>query len=270
MKIASGDAIQLMQVYYAGKPSKHLRIASIEYPVEASADTRRAAHNAAGSFSVKAKGSVAAFNEAASAAAVTPRVATLAQGDRQLRGLDDSRELVRWAYGAEEGDVSEIFTVDGDYVIAMVTGIDDGKYASLDKASDEIRRKLLRDKKYEYIVRDVKGTTFPERSMGLGSSENGQFDDVSYAGFYINGAGMEPALIGAITSAPEEGYVSMPVKGAGAVYVFIVDKITTGENQTPEAEQVREQAMLENMVEQQAMQAVQQMADVEDLRGRYF
>ena len=47
VKIASGDAIQLMQVYRADKPSKHVQVASITYPVEASAATRRDIHNQA-------------------------------------------------------------------------------------------------------------------------------------------------------------------------------------------------------------------------------
>ena len=111
VKIASGDAIQLMQVYRADKPTKHIQVASITYPVEASADTRRDIHNQAGSFMVNAKGSSEAFADAASTAAVTPRVARLAQGDRTIRGLEDSRDVARWAYGAEVGDVSEIFTV---------------------------------------------------------------------------------------------------------------------------------------------------------------
>jgi len=72
VKIASGDAIQLMQVYRADKPSKHVQVASITYPVEASAATRRDIHNQAGTFSVNAKGSVEAFNDAASAAAGPP------------------------------------------------------------------------------------------------------------------------------------------------------------------------------------------------------
>lgn len=65
VKVASGDAIQLMQVYRADKPSKHMQVATITYPVEASAATRRNAHNLAGTFSVNAKGSVEAFNNAA-------------------------------------------------------------------------------------------------------------------------------------------------------------------------------------------------------------
>ena len=154
VKISAGDAIQLMQVYRADKPSKHIQIASITYPVEASAATRRDVHNQAGSFMVAAKGgSTGAFADAASAAAVTPRVAGIAQGDRTVRGLDDSREVARWAYGAEKGDVSDIFNVGKDYVIAMVTEIDDNEYASLEKVSAQVRSQVLRDKKYDYIVK---------------------------------------------------------------------------------------------------------------------
>ena len=86
VKIASGDAIQLMQVYRADKATKHIRVASINYPVLASSETRRTAHSAAGSFTLAAKED---FAEAASTAAVTPRVATLVQGDRTIRGLED-------------------------------------------------------------------------------------------------------------------------------------------------------------------------------------
>ncbi|WP_281716795.1 peptidylprolyl isomerase, partial [Alistipes senegalensis] len=144
VKISAGDAIQLMQVYRADKPSKHIQIASITYPVEASAATRRDVHNQAGSFMVAAKGgSTGAFADAASAAAVTPRVAGIAQGDRTVRGLDDSREVARWAYGAEKGDVSDIFNVGKDYVIAMVTEIDDNEYASLEKVSAQVRSQVL-------------------------------------------------------------------------------------------------------------------------------
>lgn len=86
-------------------------MATVSYPVEASAATLRDVHNQASTFAVNAKGSAAAFNEAASKAAVTPRIATLNMGDRSVRGLEGSREVARWAYGADKGDLSEIFKV---------------------------------------------------------------------------------------------------------------------------------------------------------------
>lgn len=269
VKIASGDAIQLMQVYRADKPSKHVQVASITYPVEASAATRRDIHNQAGTFSVNAKGSVEAFNDAASAAAVTPRIASLAQGERTIRGLEDSRDVARWAYGAEVGDVSEIFPVGKDYVIAMLTEIDDNEFASLEKVSAQIRAQVLRDKKYDYIVKELSGSTLDEQAKSLGT-EVADFDNVTFGAFYVNGPGFEPRLIGAISSTTEKGVLSAPVKGLSGVYVFEVDDIQTSDKQTAEGEKVRAQAMAESMAQQFSVQAIQQMAKIQDLRGKYF
>lgn len=269
VKIASGDAIQLMQVYRADKPSKHVQVASITYPVEASAATRRDIHNQAGTFSVNAKGSVEAFNDAASAAAVTPRIASLAQGERTIRGLEDSRDVARWAYGAEVGDVSEIFPVGKDYVIAMLTEIDDNEFAPLEKVSAQIRAQVLRDKKYDYIVKELSGSTLDEQAKSLGT-EVADFDNVTFGAFYVNGPGFEPRLIGAISSTTEKGVLSAPVKGLSGVYVFEVDDIQTSDKQTAEGEKVRAQSMAESMAQQFSVQAIQQMAKIQDLRGKYF
>lgn len=144
VKIASGDAIQLMQVYRADKPSKHVQVASITYPVEASAATRRDIHNQAGTFSVNAKGSVEAFNDAASGCRRYAAHRVAGAGRAYDRGLEDSRDVARWAYGAEVGDVSEIFPVGKDYVIAMLTEIDDNEFAPLEKVSAQIRAQVLR------------------------------------------------------------------------------------------------------------------------------
>lgn len=268
VKIASGDAIQLMQVYRADKPTKHIQVASITYPVEASADTRRDIHNQAGSFMVNAKGSSEAFADAASTAAVTPRVARIAQGDRTIRGLEDSRDVARWAYGAEVGDVSEIFSVGKDYVIAMLTEVDDNDYAPLEKVAAQVRSQVLRDKKYDYIVKELSGATLAEQASSLGS-EVGDFSGVTFGSFYIDGVGVEPRLVGAI-AASEKGALSAPVKGMSGVYVFQVEDVQTADKQTAEAEKVRAQATAESMAQQFAMQAVQQMAKIQDLRGKYF
>ena len=269
VKIASGDAVQLMQIYRADKPSKHIRIASVTYPVEASEATRLAAHNQAGIFSVNAKGSVDAFNEAAAAAAVTPRVATVQEGERAIRGLEKSRELVRWANGAERNDISEIFNVGNDYVVAVLTDIDDNLYAPVSKVSTQIRNRLLRDKKYEYILRDVQGTTLDEVAASLGS-EVAPFEHVRYGSFYVNGIGIEPRLIGAIAATTGQGTLSAPVKGLSGLYLFEVDDIAVEEKQTPEAERVRAQAAAEQAAQQGAFNAIQQLAEIRDLRGMYF
>ena len=52
--------------------------------------------------------------------------------------------------------------------------------------------------------------------------------------------------------------------------VFVVDEIVKAENQTAEAEKVRQQATLENNAYQLASIAFQNMGNIEDLRGQYF
>lgn len=270
VKVMSGDAIQLVNVYRADKPSKHYKVATVSYPVEASAATVRDVHNQASTFTVGAKGSAAAFNEAASKAAVTPRVATLNMGDRSIRGLEGSREVARWAYGADEGDLSEIFKVGKDYVVATLTEIDNDDYASVKKASAQIRNRLLRDKKYDYIVKNLSDATF-EGAAGSFGSEVADFKDVTFGSFYIDGVGVEPALVGAIAETAETGKVSAPVKGLSGVYLFEVTSIDPAERQqTAEDEKVRAEAMAEGMMQQRVLPALQEMARMKDLSGRYF
>ena len=270
VKVMSGDAIQLVNVYRADKPSKHYKVATVSYPVEASAATLRDVHHQASTFAVNAKGSAAAFNEAASKAAVTPRIATLNMGDRSVRGLEGSREVARWAYGADKGDLSEIFKVGKDYVVALLTEIDDDEYASVKKAAPQIQNRLLRDKKYDYIVKNLSDASLAGAAESFGS-EVTDFKDVTFGSFYIDGAGVEPALVGAITETTEKGKVSAPVKGISGVYLFEVTAIDPAERQqTAEDEKVRAEAMAEGMMQQRLLPALQEMAEMKDLSGRYF
>ena len=268
VKIVSGDAIQIMEIYKADKPSRHVQLASIVLPVEASAATVRNIHSAAGTFTVDAKGSLENFNAGALAAAVTPRVAILTQGERTIRGLEDSREIARWAYAAEVGDISEVFKVGKDYVVGVLTTVDDDKYSSLGKVTAQIRAQLIRDNKFDILSKEVSGATFEEQAKSL-NTEVADFTNVDYNSFYIDGIGVEPRLIGAI-SASEKGAISAPVKGGSGLYVFVVDEIITNDKQTVDAERVRAQATIENMVQQISFGAIQQMAKIEDLRGQYM
>lgn len=268
VEITAGNAIHIMQVYRLTAASKHIRAVTVNYPVEASAATMRTVHGQAGLFAVDAAGSVEKFNAAASAAAVTPRVATVNQGDRQIRGLEGSREIVRWASDAKKGNISEIFTVGKDYVVAMLTDIDNEEYASLEKRQSQIRAAVLREKKYDYIVKNLSASTLEEAATAWGA-EVKDFADVRYGSYYSQSLGFEPRVIGAVAAAAE-GEVSAPVKGNSGVFLFSVDNITVEEKQTADAEKVRAQAMAENTALQASYAAIQQMAEVEDLRAKYF
>lgn len=269
VKVVSGNVIQLVKVYRADGASKHVNLARIEYPIEASSATLRAVHNAASTFAVNAKGSVDKFNEAASEAALTPRAATIYNSDRVVRGLDKSHEIVRWAYGAKKGDLSEIFKVGKDYVVAVLTEIDDNEYRSLSSVEPQIRTALLRDKKYESIVSEANTSNLEALAESF-DTEAVEFSDVRYSSYYINGVGFEPRLVGAIASTTVADELSAPVKGTSGVYYFVVDQISDSATQSVDAERVRLQAAAESMAQQASLYAVQELAKIKDLRSRYF
>lgn len=269
IKTTIGDAIQILKVTRADAPKKFAVVGTITYPVEASAATRRNIHNTASVFAVDGKGSLEAFQNAATAAAVTPRVADIAQGERTISGMENTREVVRWANGAEIGDISEIFNVGKDYAVAMLTKIDDSKYMPVEDISFSIMQEIGRNKKFDMLKEKLSGASIDEVAKNAGV-EAAPFEGVRFNDFMIADAGLEPALIGAIAATDQTGQVSALVKGYTGAVVFVVDNIEKSDSQTAEAEKVRIQATMENMAMQASVMALQRMANIEDLRGKYF
>lgn len=269
IKTTMGDAIQILKVTRADAPKKFAIVGTITYPVEASAATRRNIHNTASIFAVDGKGSLEAFQNAASAAAVTPRVADIAQGQRVINGLDNTREVVRWANGAEIDQISEIFNVGKDYAVAILTDIDDSKYMPIEDVNFSIMQEIGRNKKFDMLKDKLAGSSIDEVAKNAGV-EAAQFEGVKFNDYMIADLGLEPAIIGAIAATEQTGKVSAPVKGYSGALVFVVDNIDKSDAQTAEAEKVRLQATTENLAMQASVMAIQRMADIEDLRGKYF
>lgn len=260
---------QIMKVTRTDAAKKHVLVGTITIPVEPSSATRRDVHNIASVFSVDGKGSLDKFNAAANAAAVTPRIARIAQGDRSIAGLENSREVTRWAYGAKVQEISEIFNLGDAYVVAMLTDIDDSEYTPLAEVSQNISLNLLRDKKFELLKEKLAGASIEEVAKNAGV-EVSTFEGVQYNDYIVGELSLEPRLVGAIATTTETGKLSAPVKGFTNAVVFVVDNIVKGETQTADAEKVRLQATNENIAAQSAVMALQNMAEMEDLRGQYF
>ena len=269
VKVTVSGVTQIIKVTRADAAKKHVLVGSIAIPVEASSATRRDIHNIASVFSVDGKGSLDKFNAAATAAAVTPRVSRVAQGERSIMGLESSHEVVRWAYGADVEDISEIFTIGNSYVVAMLTGIDNTEYLPVSEVSEMIRETLMRDKKFEVLKAKLAGSNIDDVAKAAGV-EVVSFSNVKMNDYGVGSLPLEPHLAGSIATTSATGQLSAPVKGYSNAVVFVVDSINKGEAQTAEAEKVRQQATLENNAYQLSSIAFQTMGEIEDLRGQYF
>ena len=249
---------------------KHYQVASLVYAIEPSQATQRAVHTAASTFAVAAKGSLEAFNGAADAQHLSSRSVNIAKGERQVRGLDGSSiEIVRWANDAKVGAVSDLIKVGDNYVVAVLTAVNDSEYKSVDEVATQIRNTLLRDKKYELIAAKMQGATLEEIAASVDAKVS-DFNNVKMGAYYIPGIGVEPRVLGTITS-QATGELSAPIKGASGVYVVVVDGANaSAEPQTTELEQVKQQADAEQNVLRRLMFAIQNMAEVKDESVKYF
>lgn len=269
VKATVSGVTQILKVTRTDAAKKHVLVGTVTVPVEPSSATRRDVHNLASILSVDGKGSLDKFNAAANTAAVTPRIARIAQGERSISGLENSREVARWAYGAKEQEISEIFNLGDAYVVAMLTDIDESEYTPMSEVYYNISLILLRDKKFDLIKEKLAGSTIEEVAKNAGA-EVVAFENVQYSDFGVANLSLEPRLVGAIATTSETGKLSAPVKGYTNAVVFVVDDITKGESRTADAEKIRLQATNENVAMQTSVMALQNMAEIEDLRGQYF
>ena len=268
-KVDMGQVVYVVRVDRKDAPVMKAQVATITYPVMASPATEKEVHSVASQFSVAAQGSVEKFNAAASEFAMVPRVARITNNDRQMAGMgDDSRSIVRWAFDAKVGEVSEIYTVDRNYVVAIVTEQRDEQYATMQQVYNEIYPMVLNEKKFDYLKSQLAGKSIEEAAAALGV-EVGSFENVTANGFYIDGIGIAPRTIGAIAKVAE-GEVSKPINDMTGAYIIVVDQIVEAENQTADKERVRQQAMVEAQAAQRMNQALYEGSKIEDLRVKFF
>ncbi|MBR5135677.1 MAG: SurA N-terminal domain-containing protein [Rikenellaceae bacterium] len=268
-KVDMGQVVYIVRVDRKDAPVMKAQVATITYPVMASPATEKEIHSVASSFSVAAQGSVEKFNAAASEFAMVPRVARVTNNDRQIAGMgNDSRSIVRWAFDAKIGQVSEIYTVDRNYVVAVVTEQRNEQYATMQQVYNEIYPMVLNEKKFDYLKSQLAGKSIEEAAAALGV-EVGSFENVTANGFYIDGIGIAPRTIGAIANVAE-GEVSKPINDMTGAYIVVVDQAVEAENQTADKERVRQQAMVEAQAAQRMNQALYEGSKIEDLRVKFF
>ena len=185
--------------------------------------------------------------------------------------INQAREVTRWIFDNKVGKVSDIITVNNNYFfIATVTGIHKDGIATLDETKDVIRQQLFAQKAAEKAAADVaeqiKGMDdLQEIADKLNTSVSSDVD-VRFAS--LNGQGLDPKFIGAVSVAPE-GKICGPVAGMIGTYVFKVNGRDTGAFYTEDDAKANADQMASYM-SQMILPVMMLDADVKDNRARFF
>jgi peptidyl-prolyl cis-trans isomerase D len=193
--------------------------------------------------------------------------------DFNIQGLGTSRSLVRWAYGAKLGEVSESFSIGDKYVVAILTEINQKGTMTLVKARPMIVPILRNQKKTDIISAKIKSATSLEAIASLTSQTIGHVDSIQFSSPYIPNMGAEPKVVGYSFDKQLAGKaMSEPVGGNEGVFILKVENVSAKANYGVDVEQAR-QALLqsqESIIQRAGTDALKKNAKIEDDRAKFL
>ena len=259
---------QTYEIMEIGKPTPKVKLAILAREVTPSSKTYSAIYNEAKQFIV-ANNNAEALEKAAQEAGMTvvPQYNLTATTDK-VGQLKSSRPIVRWAFEAKEGQVSDVFECGQQFVIAALTEVNDGEYRPLDAVRAELTYEATNNAKAAYIQKALKGTESLEAAAEKMGQKIQHIERIALGDSRFGNAGMEPAVIGKAI-AQGENALSEPIQGKMGVFVVKTGAANNlSEDFVAESEKSRLASRFAYLP-YQAMQLLEDKAEVVDNRPNF-
>jgi len=270
--VETNYGFHILQVTDRGKESRKVQLATLERKVVPSSTTSQRIYSEASQFASSNR-TYEQFKTAADAKKLTRRVASnLLANDQNIAGLESPREVIRWAFKAEEGDVSNVFELANMYVVASLTAARSEGVAPLKQVVADVRTKVIRDKKAEKLAARVsdalKGASDIFSVSGKLNGKVEHAENVTFSSFTLPYAGFEPAVIG-VASVSSEGKLQGPVNGNAGVYVLAVTSIVTDQGDAG-MEKLRLANTYQSRAYYEAFEALKSKIGIVDKRYNFY
>lgn len=267
--VAQGANEQEFEILEISKPTPKVKLAILSIEVTPSSKTYSALYNQAKQFIIK-NTNAEALRAAAQEAGLTVKPQyNLNENTDKVAELKASRAIVRWAFEAKEGAVSDVFECGDQFVVAALTEVNDGDYKSFEavraelmvEATNNAKAALLKKQMADYASVDA-------AAEALGRSVQ-QADKLTLASYRLGNGGQEPAIIGA-AFAIQTGVLSAPLQGQTGVYLIeTANAVNAGDEF--HADEMKQQLNMRYsyQIPYQAIALVEEKADVVDNRANF-
>lgn len=271
-KVNSNYGIHLVKVTEQTRKIEKVQLALLTKEVVASEKTFQHYYAQANDLVVKSDGQLEKFNEAVSEGSLPVVPARgVKEGAKSISRYQNTREVSRWIYEAELGEVSPIITVDNQYFfVVALTGVHEEGYAPLSQVSESIKYLLTQEKRAEKVKAEV-----AEKIAGLTTLEavaealNAKVSTRDGVAFAAQGSqAVDPALVGAIAGAKEQT-LTAPVAGRIGVYVLNIKGREVGSFYNEDDAAIR-QSQKANYQINILPSVFAEMGEVKDNRARFF
>ena len=267
--VAQGLGEQTFEIVDIAPATPKAKVAILERTVTPSSKTYSVIYNNAKQFIVN-NNNEEAFRAAATEAgmAVHPQF-NLNKNTEKVGDLKASRPIVRWAFEAKEGQVSDVFECGNQFIVAVLTEANDGEYRSLESVRAELMAEATNNAKAEYIKKQLKGVASLEEAAEILEKPVQTAENVTFAAYRFGNSGNEPAVIGA-TMALEDNELSAPIQGRSGVFVVKAGTKTTAEAEfNADLEKQQLVSRIAYSLPYQAIALIQEKADVVDNRANF-
>lgn len=272
--VQSQFGLHLIEVLKRGKTTEHVNLAVLVRNIEPSTRTYRDVYDNASRFVAEGTNEKA-FDKQAEEMKLSPRVATLAQGQQAIAGITHSRQIIRSAFQAEDTNKlildnkeAAIFECDDNFVVALLVNKQEDGISSFESVKPRVELAVRKEKKGEYLAKQMKGSDLTAIASANGITVK-KATNLNFASYAIPGTGIEPAVIGA-AAACKLNATSAPVIGNNGVYVVKVSNKVKGTDTNVEAAQKRISNEINYRAAFQAFNELKEAADVQDYRIKFY
>ena len=270
--VTSQFGIHLIEILDKSAGSKQVQVLTLERKIEPSQRTYDAAYNKANEFASK-NSTGEAFDSAIVKQGLNKRIAdNIRENDKNIPGLDQPRELVRWAYTAKKGELSKIFTFGDKYVMAHLVGIKEKGTLPLDEVKDAVTVEARKIKKAQMLLDKFNAAGSGDvdaiaQKLNVTATDA---DNVNFANSYIPGMGNEPAMVGTIF-AMKAGQTSKAIKGENSVAVIMVKSFTTPPATTDFSANIKQlQDQRKSRSDYEVQNTLKEKANIADNRAKFY
>ena len=133
-------------------------------------------------------------------------------------GLDgNAREMIKWAFETETGDVSAPFIIGDNFVVALQNGKSEEGKASLSSVRALVEAEVIKEKKAELLVERLSGSDLNALASTNASSIQAA-NNLSFNNVTLSGVGNEAKVVASALGL-EVNELSSPIVGENGVFV---------------------------------------------------
>jgi len=197
------------------------------------------------------------------------------ENDYQAGALQDARAVVRWAFEAKKGDISEPFSVGDQFIVAVLDKINDKGVQDATTARPGCEAIIRNNKKADIIKKKIgNNPTLESAASAYGKQIQGAGADstITFNAQIINGVGMEAKVIGAAFNKEYQSKVSPLIDGTTGVFIVKVNSIQNKPAETPEAVSARATSKIGNIRSQTNgwYEGLRKQANIVDERSKHY